>query len=112
MDTENVKEELLERIAEARGAAIRARGDELDEATKEIEALEPMLSKLSGDRGALSEVRAALEDFLLVTSMLRNLFQEALLGSDDQGRQSVKGYGAAGAAKRGAAGPRLLRGYS
>ena len=82
MDTENLKEELLERIAEARGAAIRARGDELDEATKEIEELEPML------------------------------FHEALLGSDDQGRQSVKGYGAAGAAKRGVAGPRLLRGYS
>jgi len=112
MDSESVKETLLERIAEARGAAIKARGEDLDEATKEIENLVPMLSELSGDRGALAEVRAALEDFLMVTSMLRNLFQEALLGSDGQGRQVVKGYGAAGAAKRGAAGPRLMRGYS
>ena len=112
MDTESVKEELIERINEAREAAIRARGEKLDEATKEIEALEPMLSQLAGDRGALAEVRAALEDFLMVTSMLRNLFQEALLGSDSQGRQVVKGYGAAGAAKRGVAGPRLMRGYS
>ena len=53
MDTENVKEELLERIAEARGAAIRARGDELDEAIKEIEDRADALEAI-GDRGALS----------------------------------------------------------
>ena len=111
MDTVSVKDALLERIAEARAAAIKARGDELEETTKEIEALEPMIGTLSGNRQALAEVRNALEDFLMVTSMLRNLFQEALLGNDAVG-QVATGYGAAGAARRGSAGPRLMRGYS